>query len=110
LERAARLDAQQRAAAAYRFQQAARLRRELECPVKKCPGCKTPTQKTMGCDHMRCSIRKCGVDWCWSCGKQFDAEKIYRHMSKVHGGWYAGGAGLDFGELSEDEDRYERGE
>jgi hypothetical protein len=110
LERAARLDAQQRAAAEYRFQHAARLRRELECPVKKCPGCKTPTQKTMGCNHMTCSIRKCGVDWCWSCGKQFDAEKIYRHMSKVHGGWYAGGAGLGFGELSEDEDRYERGE
>jgi hypothetical protein len=106
LERAARLDAQQRAAAEYRLQHAARLRKELECPVKECPGCKTPTQKTMGCDHMRCSIRNCGVDWCWSCGKQFDARKIYDHMSKVHGGWYAGGAGLGIGELSEDEDGY----
>jgi hypothetical protein len=82
--------AQQRATALHRFQQAARLRKTLECPVKECPGCKTPTQKTAGCDHMECSMPNCDTHWCWSCGEGFTFESIYRHLDMVHGGWYTG--------------------
>lgn len=83
-----------RTAARNKLQEAVRLRKNLECPVKQCPGCKTPTQKTAGCDHMACSMPKCGAHWCWSCGKKFGENEIYDHMSEVHGGMYTGGDGL----------------
>jgi hypothetical protein len=69
----------------------------FERPVKQCPSCKTPTQKTAGCDHLQCT---CGAHWCWACGKEFDSQEIYNHMSRVHGGYYAGG---DYGYDSEEE-------
>jgi hypothetical protein len=92
--RAARHDAQQRIAAQRQLENAERVRKELEFPVKECPGCRTPTQKTAGCDHMKCSVPRCGKDWCWTCGKAFAAGTIYRHMDREHGGWYTGGEGL----------------
>jgi hypothetical protein len=67
--------------------------------VKQCPNCKTPTQKSVGCDHLTCT---CGAHWCWACGTAFDSREIYGHMSKVHGGYYAGG---DYGyDTDEDEE------
>ncbi|KAH7078630.1 hypothetical protein BKA63DRAFT_506815 [Paraphoma chrysanthemicola] len=96
LERAALLDAEERRAAQRRLQDTARARKELERHVKECPGCKVPTQKIAGCDHITCEMPKCGVDWCWACGEKFDSLEIYRHMSKAHGGWYAGGEGIEF--------------
>jgi hypothetical protein len=104
LDRATQLDAQECAAAQYRLVSAARLRKELEYPVKECPGCKTPTQKTSGCDHMQCSVMGCKTHWCWVCAKPFAGDKIYRHMDRVHGGWYTGG-----GLIEDDDDNEEEG-
>lgn len=85
-----------------RLQDAQKVRKQLECPIKECPGCKIPTQKTFGCDHMSCSVRGCGTHWCWNCGVAFDAREIYEHMNRDHGGMYQGGDGL--GDDSADED------
>jgi hypothetical protein len=104
LDRATQLIAQERAAAQYRLVSATRLRKELEYPVKECPGCKTPTQKTSGCDHMQCSVMSCKTHWCWVCAKPFAGDKIYRHMDRVHGGWYTGG-----GLIEDDDDNEEEG-
>lgn len=102
--RAAELAAEEeRAAAERRLQQARRLRRELEFPVKECPKCKTPTQKLTGCDHITCTIRNCGAHWCWACGKKFDSGLIYTHMAEKHGGYYRGGMGVEDGSGSEDD-------
>ncbi|KAF2831837.1 hypothetical protein CC86DRAFT_462261 [Ophiobolus disseminans] len=92
---AARLDAEERVAAYVRLQNAERLRKQLEFPVKECPGCKTPTQKTAGCDHMTCSVRFCGTNWCWACGDKLDGNEVYEHMHKVHRSMFAGGLGLE---------------
>jgi hypothetical protein len=96
LQRTARFDAQERIAAQRRLQDTERARKKLERHVKECPGCEVPTQKIAGCDHITCEMPKCGVDWCWACGEKFDSLEIYRHMSKAHGGWYAGGEGIEF--------------
>jgi hypothetical protein len=81
----------QRAQASHGYIDAKKLRQSLQDPVKLCPKCRAPTQKTAGCDHMQCSVPNCGAHWCWSCGMAYAVEKIYGHMSSVHGGWYAGG-------------------
>ena len=52
---------------------------------KKCPGCLTATTKTSGCNHITCV---CGEHWCYECGKAFDYNVIYDHMSEAHGGWW----------------------
>ncbi|KAF2656279.1 hypothetical protein K491DRAFT_692128 [Lophiostoma macrostomum CBS 122681] len=105
VELAARLEAEERELAERRLRQAERMRQELECPVKECPGCRTPTQKSYGCDHMTCTVRKCKTHWCWACGKGFgDGADIYAHMSKMHGGYYAGGMGLGFDDTDEEDD------
>lgn len=62
---------------------------------KECPGCSVMTEKTEGCNHIECD---CGSHWCWECrfmpeGKvqgEEAAQQVYRHMSRVHGGYYGG--------------------
>jgi hypothetical protein len=95
LEAATLLAAHERRVAYERLQNAARLRKQLEFPVKECPGCHTPTQKLRGCDHITCTVPRCGTDWCWTCGQAFPNDAIYTHMMDVHHGIYAGGLGLE---------------
>eukprot|EP01084_Bolivina_argentea_P212028 360510_1 len=48
----------------------------------QCPGCKMATVKISGCNHISCN---CGTHWCYQCGKEFDQNYIYDHMSEAHG-------------------------
>lgn len=93
---AAQLNAAERqrraAQAAHELSVAARVRAELEYPVKRCPGCGVKSQKSLGCDHVTCPIKTCGVHWCWQCARIFHQRDIYSHMSREHGGWNAEGA------------------
>lgn len=103
MEAAARLEARDRVEAERQLRLAEKRRRELEVPVKECPGCKTPTQKAYGCDHMTCTVRGCGMHWCWACAKGFGngrgrgagGQDVYEHMRREHGGFYAGGTGVE---------------
>ncbi|CAI7671923.1 unnamed protein product [Penicillium bialowiezense] len=63
--------------------------------LKPCPKCETLTMKISGCGHMKCSVADCGVDWCYFCGDAFDNDRIYRHMSEVHGGMFGGEVDMD---------------
>ena len=53
--------------------------------VKQCPSCQAWVEKVEGCHHINC---RCGVHFCWICAGVFDANSIYDHMTRVHGGWY----------------------
>lgn len=53
--------------------------------VKQCPSCRVWVEKVEGCHHISC---KCGVHFCWICAGVFDANRIYTHMTEVHGDWY----------------------
>ncbi|CAM1505851.1 Fc.00g114880.m01.CDS01 [Cosmosporella sp. VM-42] len=50
---------------------------------KECPGCGVVTEKMGGCDHITCP---CGTHWCYACGKDVGADKIYEHIGLEHGG------------------------
>jgi hypothetical protein len=61
---------------------------------KECPKCKAMTEKNGGCNHMTCMNiledgEKCDAHWCWECGVLSTYEDIYKHLSTVHGGFYA---------------------
>ncbi|KAJ8092740.1 hypothetical protein PM082_007069 [Marasmius tenuissimus] len=53
--------------------------------VKRCPKCQVWIEKTEGCNHMSC---KCGAHICWVCMGTFEAQTIYGHMSRAHGGCF----------------------
>ncbi|KAK1215215.1 hypothetical protein PQX77_022188 [Marasmius sp. AFHP31] len=53
--------------------------------VKRCPSCQVWIEKTEGCNHMSC---KCGAHICWVCMGTFEAQTIYGHMSRAHGGCF----------------------
>ncbi|KAF5009882.1 hypothetical protein FDECE_3933 [Fusarium decemcellulare] len=53
--------------------------------ARECPGCGVVTQKVGGCDHISCP---CGTHWCFACGKGMDADSIYSHIGRVHGGLF----------------------
>lgn len=63
--------------------------------AKPCPKCTVMTVKISGCGHMKCSVDGCGIDWCYFCGDEFDERSIYKHMDKVHGGFFGGGIDVD---------------
>ncbi|KZP14856.1 hypothetical protein FIBSPDRAFT_751261, partial [Athelia psychrophila] len=62
-----------------------RLNHELatQSGFKKCPQCAVWIEKTEGCNHMEC---KCGAHICWVCMGIFNAQSVYEHMRKAHGG------------------------
>lgn len=62
--------------------------------ARECPKCKVLTEKYGGCNHIACNNEridgtKCDAHWCWVCGKLSTESKIYVHLSRAHGGWFA---------------------
>lgn len=58
--------------------------------IKPCPGCGVMTEKISGCGHLTCPTPSCGVHWCYYCGKGFNVDDIYNHISQARGGLFIG--------------------
>lgn len=56
--------------------------------IKPCPGCGVMTEKISGCGHLTCPTPSCGMHWCYYCGKGFNVDEIYNHISQAHGGLF----------------------
>ena len=67
--------------------QSAREGEKLIAKSVECPGCGVATEKTGGCDHISCP---CGAHWCYGCGERVAEDQIYAHISREHGGLWAG--------------------
>lgn len=48
------------------------------------------TEKISGCGHLTCPTPSCGVHWCYYCGKGFNVDDIYNHISQARGGLFIG--------------------
>jgi len=51
--------------------------------TRPCPGCGVEVEKVVGCDHV--SHIACGGHWCWRCGKEQPANRIYQHIGTCPG-------------------------
>ncbi|KAJ0159538.1 ATP-dependent RNA helicase DEAH12, chloroplastic [Colletotrichum tanaceti] len=73
--------------------------------IKPCPQCRTPIERSGGCNHMQCGA--CRTHICWVCMEHYrTSDECYHHMTDIHGGAFAGIAGVDVygGQLEEDEE------
>ncbi|KAG8506004.1 E3 ubiquitin-protein ligase parkin [Galemys pyrenaicus] len=51
--------------------------------TKPCPRCRVPVEKNGGCMHMKCPQPQCGLEWCWSCGCEWNRACMGDHWFDV---------------------------
>lgn len=51
--------------------------------TKPCPRCSVPIEKNGGCMHMKCPRPQCRLEWCWTCGCEWNRTCMGDHWFDV---------------------------
>ncbi|KAM5228755.1 E3 ubiquitin-protein ligase parkin [Ctenodactylus gundi] len=71
----------ERAAKQARWEEASK--ETIKKTTKPCPRCGVPVEKNGGCMHMKCPQPQCKLEWCWTCGCEWNRTCMGDHWFDV---------------------------
>ncbi|XP_023555057.1 E3 ubiquitin-protein ligase parkin isoform X2 [Octodon degus] len=71
----------ERAAEQARWEEASK--ETIKKTTKPCPRCSVPVEKNGGCMHMKCPQPQCRLEWCWTCGCEWNRTCMGDHWFDV---------------------------